>query len=93
MGNGTMVGNPGDQLTGNKVDIMGGGTVAHDMYENGNKIGIMGGEGSAPSNSPSPPAELPEPTGDVIYIELQPPPVTKDSTPPPYMPNGEPTNP
>lgn len=34
----------------------------------------------------------PEPAGDVIYIELQPP-VTKDSTPPPYKPNEEPTSP
>jgi hypothetical protein len=37
------------------------------------------------------PAE-PEITGDVIYVELQPP-VTKDSTPPAYKPNGEPYHP
>lgn len=92
MGGGTMVGNPGDELTGNKVGIMGGGTIAEDMYENGHKIGIMGGAESAPSNSPSPPAEQPEPTGEVIYVPLQPP-VTKDSTPPAYKPNGEPINP
>jgi len=85
------VGNPGDQLTGNRVGIMGGGTVAEDMYENGNKIGIIDG-GECPSSEPaSPPAE-PEYTSDVIYIELQPP-VTKDSTPPAYKPNGEPYNP
>lgn len=146
---GTMIGNPGDELTGHKVSIMGGGTtvdgegdinkkvgimgggdapansnlvpgtkkyidgvlyvwvsgfgyvpysgtnigtVAEDMYENGNKIGITGGE-ECPSNEPtSPPSEQPEPTCDVIYIELQPP-VTKDSTPPPYKTNGEPINP
>jgi hypothetical protein len=105
---GTMAGNPGDQLTGNKVGIMGGGTtvdgkgdinkqvgimgggtVAEDMYENGNKIGIMGG-GECPSSDPaSAHAVQPEITGDVIYTELQPP-VTKDSTPPTYKPNGEP---
>jgi len=52
----------------------------------------MGGE-EYPSGEPtSPPSEQPEPTGDVIYIELQPP-VTKDSTPPPYKPNGDPINP
>jgi hypothetical protein len=108
---GTMVGNPGDKLTGNKVGIMGGGTavygkgdinkqvgimgggtVAEDMYENGNKIGIMGGD-ECPSNTPaSLPAEQPEITGNVIYAPIQPP-VTKDSTPPAYKPNGEPYNP
>lgn len=67
-------------------------TVAEDMYENGHKIGIMGGAEFAPSDSPSPPTELPEPSGDVIYVPLQPP-VRKDSTPPPYKPNGEPINP
>lgn len=108
---GTMVGNPGDQLTGNKVGIMGGGTtvdgkgdinkqvgimgggtIAEDMYENGHKIGIMDGDGASP-NSASPPAYIePEIIGDVIYVELQLP-VTKDSTPPAYKPNGEPYNP
>lgn len=107
---GTMVGNPGDQLTGNKVGIMGvetvgsggdinkqigimgGGTVAEDMYENGHKIGIMGGDESAPSNASPPAYAEPEITGDVIYAPIQPP-VTKDSTPPAYKPNGEPYNP
>jgi hypothetical protein len=91
MGGGTMVGNPDDELTGNKVGIMGNGTVAEDMYENGHKIGIMGGEKSAPNNSSHQPSAESEPMGEVIYTELQPP-VTKDSTPPPYKPNGEPTN-
>ncbi|NLI92964.1 MAG: hypothetical protein GX434_12470 [Peptococcaceae bacterium] len=89
---GTTIGNPGDELIGYKVGQMGGGTVAEDMYENGHKIGIMGGAESAPSNSPPLPSELPESTGDVIYIPLQPP-VTKDSTSPPYKPSGEPINP
>ncbi len=107
---GTTVGNPGDELTGNKVGQMGSatvgsngdinkqvgimseGTVAEDMYENGHKIGIMGNEESAPHETTDPPGKQPVPTGNVVYIELQPP-VTKDSTPPPYKPNGEPTNP
>ena len=107
---GTTVGDPGDELTGNKVGqmgsatvssngdinkqvgIMGGGIVAEDMYEKGHKIGIMGSEDSAPHETNAPPAEKPVPTGDVIYIELQPP-VTKDSTPPPYRPGEAPPNP
>lgn len=90
MGGRTMVGNPGDELTGNKVGIM-GGTVGSSGDIN-KQVGIMGGEESTPCNPTPPPSEQPEPTGDVIYIELQPP-VTKDSTPPPYKPNGEPINP
>jgi hypothetical protein len=82
---GSTVGNPNDKLTGHKVGIMGGGTVAKDMYESGVKIGIMGGEETPAEKMAPPHAELPEPTGDVIYIELQPP-VTKDSTPPDYKP-------
>lgn len=107
---GTIVVNPGDELIGNKVGIMGGatvgsdgdinkmigimggGTVAEDMYENGHKIGIMGGDESAPSSAYFPTYAEPEIIGDVIYTELQPP-VTKDSTPPAYKPNGEPYNP
>jgi hypothetical protein len=85
MGGGTTVGNPGDELTGHKVGIMGGGSVAEDMYENGNKIGIMGGDDSHTEKVNPPQPELPEMTGDVIYIELQPP-VIKNSTPPDYKP-------
>ena len=85
MGGGSTVGNPGDELTGHKVGIMGGGIVAEDMYESGVKIGIVGGEETPIEKMASPCAELPEPTGDVIYIELQPP-VTKDSTPQDYKP-------
>lgn len=98
----TTVGNPGADLTGNKVGqmgginkqigIMAGGTVAEDMYENGHKIGIMGSEESASHETTAPPAEQPVPTGDDIYIELQPP-VTKDSTPPPCKPGEAPPNP
>jgi hypothetical protein len=82
---GSTVGNPDDELTGHKAGIMGGGTFAEDMYESGVKIGIMGGEENPKEKMASPHAKLPEPTGDVIYIELQPP-VTKDSTPPDYRP-------
>jgi len=89
---GTMVGNPGDELTGNKVGIMGGGTIAEDMYENGDKIGIMGEDEIAPSNTSPPAYSEADITGDVIYTELHPS-VTKDSTPPSYKPNGEPYNP
>lgn len=85
MGGGTTVGNPGDELTGHKVGIMGGGSVAEDMYENGNKIGIMGGDDSHTEKVNPPQSELSEPTGEVIYVPLQPP-VTKDSTPPNYKP-------
>jgi len=90
MGGGTMVGNPGDKLTGNKVGIM-GGTVGSDGDIN-KQVGIMGGDESAPHGTATPPAEQPEVTGDVIYTELQPP-VTKNSTPPAYKPNGETYNP
>ena len=64
---------------------MGGGAVAEDMYESGVKISIMGGEETPTEKMAPPRAELPEPTGNVIYIEFQPP-VTKDSTPPNYKP-------
>lgn len=70
---------------------MGSGTIAEDMYENGYKIAIMCGNSSVPHET-APSAEQPEITGDVIYTEFQPP-VTKDSTPPPYKPNREPYNP
>ena len=82
---GSMVGYPGDELTGHKIGIMGGGTVAEDMYESGVKIGIMGGEETPTEKIAPPHAELTEPTGEVIYIELQPMP-TKNSTPPDYKP-------
>lgn len=144
---GTIVGNPGDELTGNKVGIMGGTvgsngdidkqvgimgggdapvnnnpvpgtkkyidgilhvwvpgfgyvphsgdnvvTYADDMYESGVKIGIMGDDVPPSSADTTLTTEKLEPTGEVIYTELQPP-VTKDSTPPAFKPNGEPYNP
>lgn len=58
----------------------------------GNNVGIMGGAESAPGNTLPPPSAEPEPTGDEIYVPILPP-VTKDSTPPPYKPNGKPINP
>ncbi|QHA01461.1 DUF6550 family protein [Dehalobacter restrictus] len=92
IGGGTVVGNPSDKLTGNKAGIMGEGTVAKDMYENGHKIGIMGSEESLSHETTSPTSEQPKQTGGVIYIELQPTP-TKDITPPPYKPGEDPSNP
>ncbi len=92
MGGGTMVGNPGDELTGYRVGIMGSDATVGSKGNINKQVGIMGGEESKPCNSFSPPSESPEPIGDVIYVPLQPP-VTKDSTPPPYKPNGEPINP
>lgn len=76
---------------GNKIGIMGGGTTVGNPGDEltGNKVGIMGGEEPSRESTP-PPLARPEPTGDVIYIELQPTP-TKDSTPPPYKQNA--TNP
>jgi hypothetical protein len=74
---GTTVGNHGDELTGNKVGIMGGATV-HGKGDISKQVGIMGGVESAPSNTSPPSSEQPEPTGDVIYTELQLP-VTKDA--------------
>ena len=87
---GTTVGNPCDKLSGNKVGIM-GGTVGSDGDIN-KMVGIMGGDECPLSMPAAPPAEQPEITGDVIYTELQPP-VTKNSSPPAYKPNGEPYNP
>lgn len=84
---GTMVDGKGDI---NKiVGIMGGGTVAEDMYESGVKIGIMGGDETVPNSASPPTYTEPEITGDEIYVPLQSP-VTKDSTPPAFKPNGEP---
>ena len=84
---GTMVDGKGDI---NKiVGIMGGGTVAEDMYGSGVKIGIMGGDDTVPNSASPQTYTEPEITGDEIYVPLQPP-VTKDSTPPAFKPNGEP---
>ncbi len=85
----TTVGNPGDQLPGHKVGIMGGGTTVDGKGDIHKQVGIMGGADSAPHETSAPPSKQPEITGDVIYIELHPP-VTKDSAPPVFRPNGEP---
>lgn len=89
MGGGTTVGNPGDELTGNKVGQMGGTTVGSKGDIN-KQVGVMGGEEPPKDDTSSSTSEQPEPTGDVIYIELVPTP-TKDSTPPPYKPNSSPS--
>lgn len=79
-----------------ETEIMAEKKQNHRRSQNGNpgdeltgKVGIMGGEEPTRETTP-PPSARPEPTGDVIYIELQPTP-TKDSTPPPYKQNA--TNP
>lgn len=66
---------------------MGGGTTVGNPGDKltGHKVGIMGGDDSHAEKVNPPQSDLPEPTGDVIYIELQPVP-TKDSTPPDYKP-------
>ena len=91
MGDST-VGNPGDELTGHKVGIMGGGTVAEDMYESDVKIGSMGGEEHPVEKAAPPSAELPEPEGEVIHIVLVETP-EKNSTPPDYKLNTTPSAP
>lgn len=86
MGGGTMVGNPGDELTGNKVGIMDGGTVAEDMYENGHKIGSVGGDESPPKHTAPQSTEQPETSGDeihIVFVEVP----EKDTIPPPYKPD------
>lgn len=86
MDGGTMVGNPGDELTGHKVGIMDGGTVAEDMYENGHKIGSMGDGESPPKQTIPQSTEQPETSGDeihIVFVEVP----EKDTTPPPYKPD------
>ena len=91
MGGGTTVGNPSDELTGNKVGVMGGnsGTFAANMYENGHKIGSMRGEDVPARESIPEPSVLPEPTGDEIHIVLIEVP-DKNSTLPPDKPGTTP---
>ena len=80
---GTTVGNPEDQLTGNKVGQMGGGIYAADMYENGNKIGIMGADNAPPPASQS---EPPPVTGKVNDQTINEEP-ERNSTPPTEKPD------
>jgi hypothetical protein len=72
-----------------QVGVMGGGTVAEDMYENGHKIGIMGGNESSSSEATPPPSERTEPVNGeihIVFIEVP----EKNSAPPPYKPNTTP---
>lgn len=50
---GSMVGNPGDVLIGNKVGQMSGGTTVHGKGDINNQVGIMGA-GDAPSTNTGP---------------------------------------
>jgi hypothetical protein len=52
---GTTVGNPGDELTGNKVGQMGGGVTVHGKGDINKQVGVMGGGDAPPSNSDSVP--------------------------------------
>jgi len=51
---GTMVGNPGDQLTGHKVGIMGGGTTVDGKGDINKMVGIMGSEDAPTNSEPTP---------------------------------------
>lgn len=53
---GTTVGSPGDELTGNKVGQMGGGTVVDGKGDINKQVGIMGAVNTQPSekNNPAP---------------------------------------
>lgn len=106
---GTMVDNPGDQLTVNKVGIMGGATVGSGDINK--MVGIMGGgtvaedmyesghkigimgDDESASSSTSPPTCAEPEITGDIIYAPIQLLVTKDSTPPAYKPNGEPYNP
>lgn len=51
---GTMVGSPGDELTGNKVGQMGGGTVVDGKGDINKQVGIMGADNAQPSEKYNP---------------------------------------
>jgi len=51
---GTTVGSPGDELTGNKVGQMGGGTIADGKGDINKMIGIMGEDDTPPSEKSTP---------------------------------------
>lgn len=51
---GTMVGNPGDELTGNKVGIMGGSTTVDGKGDINKQVGIMGADNTQPSERHNP---------------------------------------
>lgn len=51
---GTTVGSPGDELTGNKVGQMGGGTIADGKGDINKMVGIMGEDDTPPSEKSTP---------------------------------------
>ena len=51
---GTMVGNPGDELTGIKVGQMGDGTTVHGKGDINKQVGIMGAGDVASTTNPAP---------------------------------------
>ena len=51
---GTMVGSPGDELTGNKVGQMGGGTIVDGKGDINKQVGIMGADNTQPSEKHNP---------------------------------------
>ena len=51
---GTMVGSPGDELTGNKVGQMGGGTIVDGKGDINKQVGIMGADNTQPSGKHNP---------------------------------------
>ena len=51
---GTMVGSPGDDLTGNKVGQMGGGTIVDGKGDIKKQVGIMGADNTQPSEKHNP---------------------------------------
>jgi len=51
---GTMVGSPGDELTGNKVGQMGGGTIVDGKGDINKQVGIMGADSTQPSEKHNP---------------------------------------
>lgn len=51
---GTMVGSPSDELTGNKVGQMGGGTIVDGKGDINKQVGIMGADNTQPSEKHNP---------------------------------------
>lgn len=51
---GTMVGSPGDELTGNKVGQMGGGTIVDGKGDINKQVGIMAADNTQPSEKHNP---------------------------------------
>lgn len=47
---GSMVGNPGDELTGNKIAQMGGSVTVHGKGDINKQVGVMGSGDAPPSN-------------------------------------------